>query len=156
MNCLLPLIKPPQQAFLTNFLQQLLSYYIWSQSIIQKSKTCQIVILPFLPCSAPEIHVPFCFQTTVIPELSLEIKAREKMTSKSACYVLNEDCSFKAKEAMKHLTSVTASHQNPVLLDHICIYQDTSVPSLDEEEWFRKKNSVWETSGLTTLKHMKT
>lgn len=73
-------------------------------------------ILPFLPCSAPEIQVPLCFQTTVISEAHFETKAREQMTS---IKYMSSNETAASKQAMKPLTSVTASHRNKVPLDTV-------------------------------------
>lgn len=140
-NCLLPLIKSPQWAFLTNFSQHFLNYCIPSQSIIQKSGSGKMAILPFLPCSAPEIHVPLCFQTTVISEPSFETKAREMITSKyMLCPQLRLQRQSKASNEASHLRNSQSSESGP--LGHCIPVCQARMRSC----WGKKKNSIGDTS----------
>lgn len=146
LDCRLPLIKPPQWAFLPKFLQHLLNYHIWSQSITRKPEMG--TILPLLPCSAPEIHVPLCFQTAVIAEPCFEIKAREQLTS---IKYMSSNETAASKRAMKPLTSVTASHRNQVPLDTVYQCAQHSQGVVEEKKCYLRNFSQC----LTTLKYMK-
>lgn len=59
-----------------------------------------------------------CFEATVISKFSLEIEARE-ITSEKSMLCPQARLHFKAKQAMKQHTSVTASHQNQAPLDTV-------------------------------------
>lgn len=140
-NCLLPLIKPPQWAFLTNFLQHLLNYCNQSQGVIQKSETGKIVILPFPTLLSTWNPCTSVFSDNGNLWTQFWNKSKRKDHPKKV-YVLSSAETAPSKQSKQWNISphLAASHQNQVPLD--TVYQ---CAKLGQEGVVEEKKFIWGT-----------